>query len=350
MRFDAVIAGAGPAGSAAALALARAGRSVLLAEAAAGRPGFQVGESLPAAARRVLRTLGAEHALEGLPCYGTVSAWGSARTRESDSVWDPDGHGWHLDRAAFDASLRAAAQAAGAVLRSGWEVRVADRRVRVGEEEVGCGVLVDASGRRASAARALGARRERRDRLVGVYAAFRSIAGDEDARTLVEAGPGGWWYTALVPRGRRVVAFMTDADLVPREMRAPAGFCAALRDTQHVSALARGALELAPRTAPAHSGRLTPVAGERWLAAGDAAIAFDPLSSQGIFNALYTGMAAGQAADAWLGGDAGAPAAYAARVDAIDAGYRRGLDEFYALERRWPGSAFWQRRLAAQAA
>jgi hypothetical protein len=31
--------------------------------------------------------------------------------------------------------------------------------------------------------------------------------------TYVEADPEGWWYTALLPEGRRVLAFHTDADL-----------------------------------------------------------------------------------------------------------------------------------------
>jgi len=33
--------------------------------------------------------------------------------------------------------------------------------------------------------------------------------------------------------------------------------------------------------------------GEGWLAAGDAALSLDPLSSQGLFKALYTGLAGG---------------------------------------------------------
>jgi len=76
--WNAVIAGAGPAGAAAACVLARAGRRVLLADA--DEEGFRVGEALHGAARPLLREIGAElpaadgpHALIG----GNLSGWGS---------------------------------------------------------------------------------------------------------------------------------------------------------------------------------------------------------------------------------------------------------------------------------
>lgn len=68
---------------------------------------------------------------------------------------------------------------------------------------------MDASGRPAALARRLGADRRKHDRLVAVFASVRASAVDADARTLVEAVPEGWWYTARVPGGRRVVAFLT---------------------------------------------------------------------------------------------------------------------------------------------
>ncbi|MGW2088752.1 LodA/GoxA family CTQ-dependent oxidase [Streptomyces sp. NPDC001880] len=59
-----------------------------------------------------------------------------------------------------------------------------------------------------------------------------------------------------------------------------------------------------PRRAPAHSTHLDRVHGDGWIAAGDAAVAFDPLSSQGILTALYTGRApASRGRPAARGGD-----------------------------------------------
>jgi len=96
----------------------------------------------------------------------------------------------------------------------------------------------------------------------------------------------------------------------------------------------------------ANSFRLAPLAGENWLAVGDAAAAYDPLSSQGIYKALEYGLRAGDAI-----GDhrAGRNTALQDYVEGI----RREFDDYllirskyYGRERRWPNSIFWQRRHA----
>ena len=358
--YDVVIAGGGPAGSAAALVLARAGRRVLLADDSA--PGaFRIGEGLAPAARRILRELGVLErvAADGhLPCPGNTSAWGSPELASTDFIFNPDGPGWHLDRARFDASLRAAAREAGAVVREGVRMAGAERagggwRVSLAEGEAACCAwLVDATGRRAALARRHGAARVQDDALVAFFARFRApdASADRDARTMVEAAPDGWWYTARVPEGRRVVAFLTDGDLADRALLEPAEFARRLTGTEHVvdALAAHGyAFEERPRGADAGSARLDRVAGDGWLAAGDAAVSFDPLSSQGILTALYTGMRAGEAVAAHLAGDAGALDAYAARLEEVYATYLQNRLEFYGYEARWADHPFWARRRPA---
>ncbi len=359
-RYEAVVAGGGPAGSAAALVLVRGGRRVLLLDDAP--PGaFRVGEAIPPAARPLLRDLGVLDRVEGgghLPCYGNRSAWGSPELRETDFIFDPNGHGWHLDRARFDAALRDAARDAGAEVREGVKLTSAVRedagwRLSVssteGTAEVACGWVVDATGRRSAIARRHGAVRVAADGLVAFFTRFRpATTGDQDARTLIEGVPDGWWYTALVPSGERVVAFLTDGDLTGRDVLTAEGFVARLAGTEHVQAtLARhGYAPCAPpRGADAGSARLDRFTGEGWLAAGDAVISFDPLSSQGIMTALYTGMKAGQALAAVLSGDDGALEPYVARLEEIHRVYMENRTTYYAEERRWPESPFWRRRL-----
>jgi 2-polyprenyl-6-methoxyphenol hydroxylase-like FAD-dependent oxidoreductase len=94
----------------------------------------------------------------------------------------------------------------------------------------------------------------------------------------------------------------------------------------------------------AHSTTLLPPASPGWLAVGDAALGFDPLSSQGLFNALYTGLAGAAAADRHLHGDATALPDYAARLRPIGDAYRSHLRAWYGAERRWSQQPFWQRR------
>lgn len=99
--------------------------------------------------------------------------------------------------------------------------------------------------------------------------------------------------------------------------------------------------------APAHGALLAPPAGPDWIAVGDAAIALDPLSSQGILTALYTGITGGRALDASMTGDPSPMQEHVSRIASIGAQYEGARAEFYALERRWRDEPFWARRLAA---
>lgn len=370
--FDVVVAGGGPAGAAAAIALARRGCSVLVVDPARERA-VRLGESLPPAARPLLTELGVLERVDGaghLPSYGTLSAWGSDVLEARDFVRELHGHGLQLDRPRFDAALRAGARDAGAELlegariehvtprgggggggAGGWELRLAETSAGTADRVVTAEWLLDATGRAAAIARRLGAKREHADALVAFVGELHPRgAADPDSRLVIESLADGWWYSAATPEGRRVVAFLTDRDLVaPRTWLARAGFEAALAATTHLAPrLAAYGYALAgrPRGLSAASGRLSPWRGARWLAAGDAALAFDPLSSQGIFHALYTGLRAGQALAGALAGDGAALDAYDRRLDEIRASYLRNRAAFYAAEARWADSPFWRRRAA----
>lgn len=324
---------------------------------------FKIGEFLPPAARPLLHDLGlwpgflaAAHPRS----TGTYAAWGSETLHGRSHLFDPYGHGWHLDRLRFDAFLRDAAVAAGAELRQATVLAqlggVADRRLLIRErgvlKELRCDWTVDATGRRCVIGRRR-ARRHRQDRLVAAYAVFSGrLAGrhpeDREARTLVEAAPDGWWYTTRIPAGR-LVAHLTDPDLADPCLRTADGFWRGVTRTRHV----RGRLDgydpagtAAPRWTAAHGLRLTPAAGPGWVAAGDAALAFDPLSSQGILTALHTGAGAGHTVALSLAGAgrAAALAAYTAFLDGIEAAYRRHHALSYHQERRWADHPFWKRR------
>ena len=88
------------------------------------------------------------------------------------------------------------------------------------------------------------------------------------------------------------------------------------------------------------SAELDRAGGERWLAVGDAALAFDPLSSKGIASALYTGVRAAGVILASEQSDADAVDGYARHLREIHRVYRGQCWGFYAMERRWALSGF----------
>ena len=108
------VVGAGPAGCAAAIALCRAGRQVILI--GDGRDG--VGEQLHPAARPLLARLGLTHLSGQLDCVGVRAAWHSSELSEQHFLSHPFGNGWLLDRARFGETLRRAAVDAGAACRA----------------------------------------------------------------------------------------------------------------------------------------------------------------------------------------------------------------------------------------
>ena len=354
MHVDVLIVGAGPAGATAALNLAPL-RSVAIIERNA-EPAPRIGESLPAAARRLFRDMGLLESFlaEGhAPCYGNRSVWGDGQPQEVDALRDPDGHGWHLDRVRFERWLRDAAASRGAHLIAPATVGRIERdgdawRVETEAMTLRASLLLDAAGRTAPIARRLGAQTRIDDRLVCGWVYGRDAGRRSRGLTFVESAEDGWWYTAPMPNGRRVLAFHTDADLpAARIARDRDALLERARATRELASWLDDAGFVADETAgftAAHSATLEPCAGDGFLAAGDAALAFDPLSSQGLLNALFTGLAAAEAADSHLRGDAEALPRYRETISGIAAAYRRHLSTFYAMEQRWPREAFWERR------
>jgi flavin-dependent dehydrogenase len=120
--------------------------------------------------------------------------------------------------------------------------------------------------------------------------------------------------------------------------RGPAAWHEALGATTHIRQLWPAPLPPPARAVDASGAATEPPAGPGWLAIGDASLSFDPLSSQGLFHALYTGLRGAQAV---LAGTSDALGAYAARIAAVRRRYREHRAIVYALEDRWPTAPFW---------
>ncbi len=348
---DVAVVGAGAAGSAAACMLAP-DRSVALIDRVA-LPGWRIGETLPGAARRLLAAIGAWESFAAAshgPAPLKVSRWGSDDAIELDSMRDPDGVGWRLDRARFERDLRADAAARGAQpiaagvgalerTAAGWRLSLDTGAIVTARR------LIDASGRRSRLLQRFGRRRLAIDRLACVHQRVPQ-PGRPDPTTYTEAAADGWWYSAMLPDGDRLVAFHGDADSPALRRilkRGPIG--AALE----LPGLAEAIGPVDPERAAtplfcAANSVASSAAGDGWLAAGDSAMALDPLSSQGLFNALATGLEAGEATLALLDGDEAATHRYAARMSRIWQAYIGHHATYYAMETRWRDAPFWARR------
>lgn len=361
LKTDVAVVGGGPAGAAAAIAIARAGPETTLIEASRYER-QRVGETLPSSSwpllaglnGRLEERIGADVAI---PCHGVASAWTGNQLERRFFIFDAHGYARHLDRRRFDCALAEAARDGGVRVRRGqpvircelqeggeWRLELQDGTI------VHALAVIDATGRSARIARILGARRRILDHLVGVSVRYRSdrLA---DEYLLVESEPNGWWYSAPLPGHEMIVVFMTDADLCRRHgLQDRRTWNYRLAATYHTKARVCGATRVSePTITSSISQRLERGKGTgRWLAAGDAALAADPLSFSGIARALSSGATAGQIMCHWLLGREEAAVDYERWLDEQFAKYVRERQIKYSMVSRWADAPFWKRRRGEQ--
>jgi flavin-dependent dehydrogenase len=365
--FDVLVCGSGPAGATVALNLAPVARVLLVDRIDPNTVADKPGESLPPAARRLLSDMGLLDAFRRknhLSCFARRAVWGNPVVEELDLLRDIDGPGWLLDRQRFDTWLRDVAMERGAIVmprttlqsvhfdsnRGVWETTL--ESAERGLERVQARVLVDATGRFANIARAVGARRTTEEApLVCLWIAGTSW--NETPATMgftsIEAVDFGWWYTAPVPQGRRILALHTTPGVLRRHLGNADGLIALAKTASSIGTILE-ATGFSPNTpvqqVVAHGGTLIPAAGPAWFAAGDAAVHFDPISSPGLLNALFTGLAVAESANRVLSGHSPEKTAeeYDALIRSIYAAYRDHLTATYEQEERWPETRFWADR------
>jgi flavin-dependent dehydrogenase len=347
MNLDALVVGAGPAGCAAAARLAGDGAKVAMLHHPSG--GHRHSESLPAAGTRALVAagLGPVDTLAEGRCRGTLMAWGSNQLVGFDAFASPDGAGWWIDRARFDSALRHRCAALGVAIPAG-RIRHLHRAGQAWVARIGSGPdlcapwVIDATGRAAAVARRLGAARRGGPPLVAVHARTLAPSNDVVTRIVLEAEADGWWYVGASSHQRIGAVRMADPRVVA-QLRDREHFVARLVALPHLGRFAGDAPGWSPPQAcPAGGGWLDVVCGEGWIACGDAALAFDPLSGQGLLGALASGVAAAQAISS--AETATAVAEISARHAEVRAIYQARRQAAYAREHRWPDRPFWSRQ------
>jgi flavin-dependent dehydrogenase len=315
---------------------------------------FRIGETLPPPVRPILEHLHvweaflAQHHCE---VHGTTAIWGSTIPLDNDFIFMPANTGWHIDRTAFDSMLVTQAAERGVTVIAGARLRDFERagkewRLKLSKgKDINARFVVDASGGNALFGRRCGARFIESDQLVAIGRVFEGKS--YDPRTLVEAFDDGWWYTAGLPDGKRIAACVTDSDLA-REMKINdlEQWCSRLADMKSICAMLQESKPVGTLIIRStRSRRLDPATGDGWLAVGDAASRFDPLSSQGILKALRSGIFASYViGDLLERDDNSGMRRFRNYVKEEFKSYSEVRAKYYREEQRWPASEFWRRR------
>lgn len=367
-EVDVAIVGGGPAGSACALALRayRPDYRVALVESSFYNAA-RLGENVSSALLPLLNYLEVKKHFFSQATYGESFAvqacWGSPIPLLQHSLRHWSGEGYLLDRRRFDSTLAETFHRRGGKLylscrveaifpaEDGWAGYLLHLRHRSGKRfALKARFLVDATGRKATIARRLGATSMRYDALIGVSRFFdANPAASWSKDIIIESAPDGWWYSAPLPENRLVVTWMTDAGLW-REQRQNKLDCweSLLKQAPNTYARLQQAAIAADTTLtirPAHTHILDQTVGKNWLSVGDAAASFDPLSSLGIGFSMHSGCCAARAIVGKLeSGEMDSLHHYSDSIKRQFVEYIPTWQRYYRYETRYLYSPFWQMR------
>lgn len=344
-RFDIVVLGGGPAGCATALGLSRLGHRVALVT----RPRRVLAiEGLPARTEAVLKSVGLGAALATLgPRIERRASWRcETSTVNRERI---------VNRARFDAVLLKTLRlsdatvidaAVGAIRTGEHGATVTLRPSRWDKMELEAGVIVEARGRQAPRSKGRRVAAPETAALVREW----QIASDMGSFSATASFDDGWAWFAADHEGQAVLQVFVAGGRgqMPSREKLNRFYGDLIARIPEAAVWLTGARPVGPVIARAAGPVLCEPTIERGvIRVGDAAIALDPLSGHGVFEALGCALAAVPVINTLI--------RHPERADlAIDFyHYRAGtrfahaIDvgrEFYAGETRWPERPFWRGR------
>jgi flavin-dependent dehydrogenase len=309
--YDVAIIGGGPAGSTAATLLARAGRRVVLFERQKF-PRFHIGESLLPTSMKTFTRLGVH---EKFQRAGFLDKYGGEMTSSccdqgvkfyfKDGMHSQTDHSYQVPRAEFDKVLLDHAAESGAEVREQTSVTKVSFLPERGElivqpksgelETITARYVIDASGRHSVLGKHFGLK-ETYPHLqkISIFAHYEGVELEEgrDANlTRQVRGLDRWFWYIPLPNDRASIGVVLDAELYKQSRKTPEQF---LEESLAGQPFLSRRMTRAHRVTPAYASadfsyRLSRLAGDRWLLAGDAAGFIDPVFSSGVFLALLAG-------------------------------------------------------------
>ncbi|ALU45421.1 FAD-dependent monooxygenase [Pseudoalteromonas rubra] len=359
-KYDCVIIGGGISGTVVAWQLFKQGLKVVIVDPQ-NTPVMHLAESLPASVEPMMHRLGLFELLQQEPHSlhsGQLSSWGESVLRKAPL--SDRHHGWKVDKSALTTQVQA--QLPEHCLFSGKVVEVSEHKevwfcqvksAQDGSEHsLESRFIVDASGRQGYLPRVLNLPRHTFDKLTAFVANVPSTVNPQgiSPSVVVEAFEHGWTLISRLNAEQNMLAIFCN-------QHTP-GF-SQLKHSRNWHDIAantpafHNALPEQPFTVKAinaSSHILGRLSGQNWLLAGDAAMAFDPLSSHGMTTAIYMAEKASLAISAALKGEATALPQYSKSMTEIYNSYLNELFGYYRREQRFPDSEFWRSKQGIQQA
>ena len=312
-QHDVVVLGGGPAGSTAATLLAAQGFDVVVLEKE-HFPRFHIGESLLPATVSIFERLGVHEAIRsafilkpgGKWLYGEKEVPGEFAKSDRRASFKENPYSYLVERSTFDKILIDRSIEAGADVRFGTEVtdvisrddRVVGVRFRneAGiESEIFSRVVVDASGLRAIIPSRLRIRRLAEPHRMGVYAQYAARPTRDDIKAGWFIGQmfyDGWTWLLRLPDDRFSVGTVLTVDRFRKSGLTPAELLEHLVAENPLlnEGMTSDRQRISDVFVTGNMGNSSEsLAGEGWVAVGDAAYFIDPCYSSGVHIAMKSG-------------------------------------------------------------
>lgn len=306
VEIDILIIGAGMAGCVSAMSL-HGDFNIVLVEKVTDNDCY-LAETLIASSKRIFKELDLRDWLLTEHCQktyrlsdGSVSYWGENVPVYADALRNPEGENWILNKKNFLDELRNHTDQFSFPLLRGtvhtlnyengcWnlEIKMKDETTQWYKAKF----IIDASGRSAVAARKIGVKRIIEDKLICISAVINNFSANLLCKTFTDKN--GWWFACPLDLNKLQISYYTDSDLIDKNLTGKAEqfkefIHTNLEFKERIGSLDPDQFQFLGTNA-ANTSRLDQFCGQGWCAIGDAAMCFDPLSSQGSFKAMATAM------------------------------------------------------------
>ncbi|WP_234418248.1 NAD(P)/FAD-dependent oxidoreductase [Aquimarina aquimarini] len=355
-KFPIVIVGGGPSGLATSLTLCFRGIKHCIVEARS-TPLCKYGEAIPPNAKPLFKQLGIDHLLtskQHIPYFGNKSCWGNDRLEQKNFISELHGHGYLLNRLFFETQMQDLVKNSEATTFFGYRLKSVrnqtnNLKIKIQKNDkilqIEGEYIIDATGRKASVCSRLGVLKNKLDEQFALVYRMK-LSKAIEKQIFIEATSNGWWYVAPTLDNEVVMMFFTIKELLPVKVKTAIFLEQELDTTIHLSKIIKGISfnEKEISIIPANTSCLEKPYGKKWIAVGDAAYSYDPISSYGITSALASGYYAGHAlADLFLGKEYSLDV-YHYIVGKAFSEYEKKLITHYAIEKRWKNSLYWRKR------
>ena len=353
VQTDVVILGKGIAGITLSFLLTRKNIEHVIIDRSGEGKVFAYGETLPPSALPLLQRLDLFQLFEEnsyRKTFGYHSCWGSDQVTNINFYHHhPFKNGLKIDKQKILQALERDAKPK--MISYKKSVSIAEENGTIesilldGKTEVQGKLFVDATGRKRALLKKLDIESESFDSLISFSCHIPKIKHPKLVHEVyVESFEQGWGIVSALNETENVFSIFTiKGNEIHKRLGKYEHWKSVLSKTKYLKDFLVNDIEPKIIGGNSNSSKPQKISGENWLASGDAAMAYDPLSSHGITNAIYTAMiAADTIKQKLIDNESNALDIYEDTINQIFDQYLSSKNQLYLSEHRWNDSPFWK--------